>query len=169
MALGLAVARRIVLAPPWILSVLMLMPSFLVGLLVPLPNFEALWRTLNLLLLAIDLAWIWSVYTVSVAATPGRKRPSWAVWIFALPFTVSLIATAANLSMENSLPALLFFAAFLFCLGQTAMELETADQADKPITTSKTLGTVALLFFSPVGVWWLRQRLLRIAARTANI
>lgn len=53
---GLAAARRIVLISPWVLSVAMLAPSFLVGFLVLSPHFDTVQRGLNLLFLVIDLA-----------------------------------------------------------------------------------------------------------------
>lgn len=109
------------------------------------------------------------MYTVSIATMPDRERPNWIVWIFTAPIVISLVATVADLSMNNSPPAFLFLAAFLFCIGRTAVELETADPDDAPSTLGKTLGTAALLFFAPFGVWWLRQRLLRVAARTAQV
>lgn len=166
---GLPVAKRVVLISPWVLSIAMVAPSLLAGLLVALPNFAILWRSLNLLIVMIDLGWIWSVYTVAIATMPELRRPAWISWVFAAPPLISAIATIFDLSMNNSPGAFLFFAAFLFCIGRTAVELETADSTGAPAGMGKTLGTAALLFFAPLGVWWLRQRLLRIANRTAQV
>lgn len=167
MTLGLTVAWRVMRTSPWVLSIIILAPSFVGGLLVLSPNFHELWQVLNLLIIAIQVGWIWSVYTVSVAATPGQQRPGWISWIFASPPLINAIAVIAGLSLHNSPAASLFFAAFLFCIGRTAVELETADRSSTPAGIGRTLGTAALLFFAPVGVWWLRPRLLRLADRIA--
>ncbi|HJV41441.1 hypothetical protein [Caulobacter sp.] len=132
-------------------------------------GLEPLSRALNWVAITLDLGWIWSVYTVSVAALPERPRAAWIPYVFAAPPIIDAVTLVFGLSMNNSPTAFLFFAAFLFCIGQTAMVLEEADRGGAPGSLGKTLGTALLLFFSIVGLWWLRQRLLRIAARTPQI
>lgn len=133
------------------------------------PGLEALSRALNWTALTLDLGWVWSVYTVSTAALPERARAAWIPYVFAAPSIIDALASVFGLSMNNSPAAFLFFAAFLFCIGQTAMALEEADRGGAPASLGKTLGTALLLFFSVIGLWWLRQRLLRVASRTAQV
>lgn len=167
MTRGLAVAKSLLTLHPWVLTVLLLGFNLAAG---PVSWIAPpLAQTLNWLTVAVDMSWIWSIYTVSTAVVPERSRPAWEPWIFVVPSLVEMIAMIGKLSMNNSPAAFLFFAAFLFCIGRTAIALETADPSAAPTSMGKTLGTAALLFFSVVGVWWLRQRLLRVAARTPSV
>jgi hypothetical protein len=169
LAPGLTVARRLVTAPPWVLTLAILGLNLLSGPVGLIAGLEPLSRALNWAALTLDLGWIWSVYTVSTAALPERPRAGWIPYAFAAPPIIDAVAMVFGLSMNNSLAALLFFAAFLFCIGQTATAFEEADRGGAPGSLGKTLGTALLLFFSIVGLWWLRQRLLRVAARTAQV
>lgn len=169
MARGLAVARRLVEAPPWVLTLAILGLNLLSGPVGMVAGLETLSRGLNWAALALNLSWIWSVYTVATAALPERTRASWIPYVFAAPPLIDAIALVLGLSMSNSPTAFLFFAAFLFCIGQTATAFEEADRSGAPGPLGKTLGTALVLFFSVVGLWWLRQRLMRVSARTAQI
>ncbi|PIB96037.1 hypothetical protein CSW60_15905 [Caulobacter sp. X] len=155
-----------VTAPPWVLTLAILGLNLLgrpVGLI---EGLEPLSEALNWIVVALDLGWIWSVYTVSTASLPERPRAGWIPYVFAAPPIIDAVAIIFGLSMDNSPAAFLFFAAFLFCIGQTATALEEAGRGGAPGPLGKTLGTALLLFFSIVGLWWLRQRLLLVAART---
>lgn len=164
---GLAVARKLVTLHPWVLTAIILGLNLAAK---PLGwIFPPLGRSLNWLMIAIDLGWIWSVYTVSTAALLERARSRWIGFAFAIPPVVDAFAMSFGLSMNNSPAAMLFFAGFLFAVGQAAMALEEADRGGAPASLARTLGVALLLFFSIVGLWWLRQRLLRVVARTAQV
>lgn len=166
---GLAIAQRLVAAPPWVLTLAILGLNLLSRPAGMISGLEMPSGAMNWAALALNLGWIWSVYTVATAALPERPRAGWIPYVFAAPPIIDALAIVFGLSMNNSPTAFLFFAAFLFCIGQTATTFEEADRGGAPSSLGKTLGTALLLFFSVVGLWWMRQRLLRVLARTAQI
>jgi len=166
---GLAVAKTVVTLPPLILTLTAIAP-----ILAPLiahhilgaqsSVLEVRWQ--GALSFAIGIGWLWSIYIVSTAALADAP-PRWIRWTFFTPplldaFTPFFLGTPANGAL-----GLLVMTTFGFCLFQTVGALEAADPGPKPASTGRILSILLVCFFMPVGVWVLRQRLLRVAARTA--
>jgi hypothetical protein len=63
--------------------------------------------------------------------------------------------------MQNSPLALLFFATFFFALWRAAAALEHANRPVPPPTVGRIIGTMMLMFFTVIGVWVLRQKVVR--------
>jgi hypothetical protein len=168
---GLAVAKSVVTLSPWLLTILIVGPSifptaFRAALGATQSVQEVMW--LGWLSVSLSIGWLWSIYRVSTAAANEPVRPPWIEWMFAAPPLLSALnAFSAYSSGGTTTLSLLLLGTLVFCLGQTAGALEAADPGKKPASWGRVLGAALLCFCLPVGVWVLRERLLRVASRTA--
>ena len=152
----LPLAKSIALLHPVVLTIVWFALSFAA----PLPFVLALG-------MATICGWAWAIYVVSVAKAPQDGQPRWTEWIFVAAPLFAIIAEIAGLPTSNSPIAFLMIASLLFASWRAAPALEYADQQGKPVTAGRIAGTMLLVLFTIVGVWWLRHRIVRVAGSPA--
>jgi len=116
------------------------------------------------IVVSASCAWTWSIYMVSSAKAPQDSQPNWTRWIFLAPPSLVIIGAAFGLLTPNSPTSVLMLGTLLLGSWRAAQALEYADQQGKPITAGRIAGTMLLMVCALVGVWWLRQRILRVAS-----
>jgi hypothetical protein len=154
----LPLAKSVALLHPAVLTVVWILSSFAT----PLQSLISF-----LLLISIICGWSCAIYVVSLAKAPQDGQPRWTGWIFLAPPLLAVIAEIARLPTSNSPIAFLIFGTFFFGLWRAAQALEYADPQGKPVTVGRIAGTMLLMFFTIVGVWWLRHRIVRVAGSPA--
>lgn len=112
-------------------------------------------------------AWIWAVFHVSNEALSRSKSIHWG-WVFLAPPTVVLAAGSAGWSTDNSPSAFAFFIGLFVSITLAAKALEKAHHASGDPSVGRLLGTALLMYFAPIGLWVLRPRILRVAARVST-
>jgi hypothetical protein len=155
---NLPLAKSIALLHPVALTVIWVVLSFATPLQ---PSIT------SLLLFSTICGWAWAIYGVSAAKAPQDGQPRWTGWIFLAPPLLAIIADITGLPTSNSPIAILMFGTLFFALWRAAQALEYADPQGKPVSAGRIAGTMLLMFFTIVGVWWLRHRIVRVAGSPA--
>jgi hypothetical protein len=157
----LPLARRVALLHPGFLSLIWFlfgtMPA--AALLPPVVQ--------SLALFSLICGWAWAIYVISIARVPQESHPAWTRWIFLAPPALVVAAAIGKLPTVNSPIAVLVLGTLFLALWRAAQALEYADKQEKPVTAGRIAGTMFLMFFSIVGFWWLRQRIVRVAASSS--
>lgn len=154
---NLPLARRLALLHPGFLSLIWLLSGT-----IPVPPAMR-----GFALFALTCGWAWAIYVVSVAKAPQDSHPRWTHWVFLAPPLLFVIGAVTGPLTPNSPTSILIVGTLFFSLWRTAQALEYADQQGKPVMAGRIAGTMFLMFFSIVGFWWLRQRIVRVAAASA--
>lgn len=154
----LPLARRVALLHPgWLSLIWFLFGAMPAATLLP-PVVQ------SFVLSSLICGWTWAIYVISIAKAPQNDQPRWTPLVFLAPPLLVIIAGVARLPTVNSPIAVLILGTLFFGLWRAAQALEYADSQGKPVVVGRILGTVLLMFFSIVGFWWLRQRIVRVAA-----
>lgn len=154
-----SVAQHIVRAHPAILTVLQLALGMLVGRTAQLEVGIAL----TVLLLASVCGWSWAVFSVSTRGELGETQPGWRPWVYTVPPLMVSAAGLAGWSLSNSLSAFIAFAALFTGLWWAAKALEERNAVAGPPRIARVLATMLLMYFSFVGVWVLRPKIMKAA------
>lgn len=159
--------QSIVRAPPAVLTVLVL-GGYVGGAVASAWfNTPAARGLLMAFPLAVMCGWIWAIFKVARPTATGALG-LFAGAVFIAPPLIALAAGFANWSTNNSPSALAIFA-FLFAgLWLSASALEQADRAPERASVGPMIGNALLMYFSFVGVWVLRAKILRVADATAS-
>ena len=112
--------------------------------------------------------WLWAVFNVSRHASLTPISPYWDS-IFAIPPAVALAAGLTGWSTQNSPASFAIFLALFIGLSLAAKTLERVDAANGAPSVGRMLGTAALMYFAPVGVWVLRAKILRVTSRSDGV
>ena len=108
--------------------------------------------------------WLWAVFRVSRRASATAISGRWE-WVFAIPPVVAFAAGFAGWSTNNSPAAFAIFASLFVGLSRAAKTLENVDATNGNASVGRMLTTALLMYLAPLGVWVLRPKILRVAAR----
>lgn len=157
---------RIVRAPPIVLTGLVL-GGFIGGALASIWFDSPVARgVLMAFPLAIMCGWLWAICQVARPAVTDTMRLG-ASGIFIAPPLIALVAGLASWSTNNSPAAFAIFGFLFVGLWLSGSALERADRAPERAPIGPMLGNALLMYFSFVGVWVLRAKILRVADRAA--
>ncbi len=109
--------------------------------------------------------WLWAVYRISKRAV-GRGRPGVWDWSFAASPLIALIAGLAGWSTHNSPAAFAIFAGLFVNITLAAKGLENADDSRGKASVSQILTTAIVMYFGPIGGFWILDRKIRRVAST---
>ncbi len=109
--------------------------------------------------------WLWAVFHVS---NLGLEAPiaNQQGWVFALPPLIAFAAGMAGWSTKNSPAAFAVFLSLFVGISWAAKTLEKVDTPTGNATIGRILATAVLMYLAPIGVWVLRPKILRVAARS---
>ena len=82
-----------------------------------------------------------------------------------MPPVVAFAAGFAGWSTNNSPAAFAIFASLFVGLSRAAKTLENVDATNGNASVGRMLTTALLMYLAPFGVWVLRPKILRVAAR----
>jgi len=116
-----AVAQRIALLHPAILTIVWILLHLVSLAALGMPLFQGIFTAL---LAGLMCGWSWAIFTVSLARRPAPEIPEWTPWIFLAPPAIMLVAAIFGLPSRNSPVPLLFFATLFFALWRAAEALE---------------------------------------------
>ena len=118
----------------------------------------------------LGVLWLWSIYVLgsSQVGTP----PKWSVAYLLTPFLLAagkllLGDDARSDGIAGMLLRLAGGVVFIGCVWKAAEVFEIALEG-KGVSVGKIGGTAAFLFFSVVGAWTLRERILTLVARSPS-
>lgn len=159
------IAHRIARWHPIILTAV-----FLVGTLAQLSVFSLTLSPLARGILMLTplgpmCIWLWAVFRVARRASE-TPIPSHREWVFAIPPVIAFAAGFAGWSTNNSPAAFAIFLSLFVGLSWAAKTLENVDAANGNASIGRMLATALLMYLAPLGVWVLRPKILRVAART---
>lgn len=117
---------------------------------------------------ALGVMWLWSLYVLG--SSQVGAPPKWSVAFLLTPFLLAAekLLLGDNASDDGITAMLLRLAggiAFVASVWKAAEVFEIALEG-KAVSVGKIGGTAAFLFFSVVGVWTLRERILTLVARS---
>lgn len=117
---------------------------------------------------ALGVLWLWSIYVLG--SSQFGAAPKWSVAYLLTPFLLAAgkFLLRDEASGEGIAGMLLRFAGggvFIGCVWKAAEVFEIALEG-KAVSVGKIGRTAALLFFSVVGAWTLRERILTLVARS---
>ena len=159
------VAQRIVRWNPFLLTAVLL-AGLIAQFSVPGVEAPPLTRALVMLTaLGPMCVWLWAVFCVARRASPIAISGNWD-WVFVLPPVISLVAGLSGWSTYNSPAASAIFLSLFVGLSLSAKTLENVDAVNGSASVGRLLATALLLYVAPVGMWVLRAKILRVAARS---
>lgn len=159
-----AAAKRVATTHPFIILAA-IMGGFLVSALVQSASLPPILRGILFASPFIAICgWLWAVFHISNGVLPDSKSSHWG-WACAVPPVVTFMAGAAGWSTTNSPPAFAFFISFFVSIWLAARALEKANDPDLSPSVGRVMGTAVLMYFTPVGVWVLRNKVSRVAER----
>ena len=162
------IAQRVVRWHPVILT-LVLLAGLLAQLSVSgldLPPFAR--GVLMLFPLGPMCLWLWAVFSVARCTSLNAPSGYWE-WVFALPPAIALCAGLAGWSTNNSPAAFAVFMSLFVGLSLSAKTLENVDAPGGSASVGRMLATALLMYLAPIGMWVLRPKILRVAARSSGI
>lgn len=115
-------------------------------------------------IVALHMVWLWGVYL----RTRSPRGSLVLRWVFSLPLLCALFA-ASVIEYNRSTVGLAMFAnsvgsvCFLGALWIAAGALVERQTAVRPPPIASRLGTAILMFYAPIGVWWIRPKILGTA------
>jgi len=142
----------------------LLHPAVLTAIWIVCSLFPISGRPLSsLILISAMCGWAWAVFMVSSRSLHAVSGPAWTPWVYLATPVVAWGSTALGLPTENSPSAFLFFGLLFLGLWRAAQSLEQASAQGRPATIGRIMGTMVLMFFSIVGVWVLRRKIVGVA------
>lgn len=167
----MTVARRIALLHPGLVTATLILTSLApqIATASRSPSLSSLdvavWAAVVLTPMS---GWAWAVYATANARRGPDGAPAWTPWLFAAAPLLAFIVKIFTPVYGKSPIEFLIMGVLALGLWRAAEALEQADPAKAgPPTTGRILATMALLFFSPVGCWVLRQKIVRVAQLSA--
>lgn len=113
---------------------------------------------------ALTLGWVTSVGVMSAGEKAKREAPILTLLCCGAVGAIGAKAMLYPPGTRNTPWDVLGLGLVIVLLWRSALALETATPGTASPSTGRILKTMALVFFSVVGVWILRPRLLQIAA-----
>lgn len=155
----------ILLITPMLLSQILILSSFLSR---EMPN-TSLFFGLTLLMMLLLFGWIWSIASMSFKKLPPELASSPITMKLGLIYAIAYFFVASTFFMnpQGGLPGyivplhLLAMAAIFYSLGFTAKQLIKLEQ-QKDVSFVDYSGPFFLLWFFPIGVWFLQPKVNRL-------
>jgi hypothetical protein len=123
------------------------------------------------IVLSVLLVWLNAIADVASrsGASEVRAPKAYVYFLALMSFAVSVFYHTSSevLTLAQTIgkaSGSVCFALMAFCIWRVAQSVEYADRRQGVVSVGTILGTAALLFFSILGVWVLRPRLLRLAS-----
>jgi len=119
---------------------------------------------------ALDALWLWSIYVLGSAQVGAP--PKWSLAFLLTPFLLAAgkLLLGDDASGDGIAGMLLRLAGGVLFIGGVWKAAEAFEIAleGKGVSVGKISGTAAFLFFSVVGAWALRERILTLVARSPS-